>query len=139
MAKKFSLPDDGDEGPDLTPMIDIVFLLIVFFMTVASVLTLEKLPVELPVAEQSIIPEGQAQNRQVISINPEGRIYYGISEVSESGLVDMVRRGNETIDDFRIVLRADSTTPHKEVRKVMEAVAEGGSSMVTFAAYQSDK
>ena len=31
--------ETGDDEPDLTPMIDIVFLLIVFFMTVANIVT----------------------------------------------------------------------------------------------------
>ena len=52
--KGYKLPT-GDEGFDLTPMIDVVFLLIVFFMTVASALTTNKLELNLAVFGNSVI------------------------------------------------------------------------------------
>ena len=47
----------GDDEPDLTPMIDIVFLLIVFFMTVANIVTTQTVAIEVPIAEASKAPE----------------------------------------------------------------------------------
>jgi biopolymer transport protein ExbD len=54
--------EQTDDEPDLTPMIDIVFLLIVFFMTVASVVTAKRVEIEAPIAENAVIAETQ-ENR----------------------------------------------------------------------------
>lgn len=135
---KLYTPNQADEQFDLTPMIDIVFLLIVFFMTVANILTAEKKPVEIPVAENSSIPE-EAGSRQTLTVLADGTTFAGLREVSLQELTALVREGNETIRDYRVFLRADANTPHHLVRDVMKACADGGSFDIIFAVYQSDK
>ena len=49
--------EETSDLPDLTPMIDIVFLLIVFFMTVANMQVRERVPIKVPLAENAVIPE----------------------------------------------------------------------------------
>jgi len=135
---KIFIPEGGDDDVDLTPMIDIVFLLIVFFMTVASLLTAEKIPVKIPVAENSKIPK-DAGSRQLITIKSDGELFAGIRKVSHAELTEIVREGNETLTGFQVFLRADKNTPHRIVREAMIACAEGGSFDIIFAVYQSGK
>ena len=49
--------EDTIDLPDLTPMIDIVFLLIVFFMTVAKMQVQQMVPISVPIAEAATIPK----------------------------------------------------------------------------------
>lgn len=134
---KWELPDNDDE-PDLTPMIDIVFLLIVFFMTVANVVTAQKKPIEVPVASNANVPETQ-ENREVITVVPDGQIYLGTQAVSIEDLKAIVTEGMRTIRDYQVLLRVDSLTRFTHTRDVMTACAEVGAVDIIFATYQSDK
>jgi len=134
---KWELPDNDDE-PDLTPMIDIVFLLIVFFMTVANVVTAQKKPIEVPVASNGNVPETQ-ENREVITVVPDGQIYLGTQAVSIEDLKAIVTEGMRTIRDYQVLLRVDSLTHFTHTRDVMTACAEVGAVDIIFATYQSDK
>ena len=134
---KWELPDNDDE-PDLTPMIDIVFLLIVFFMTVANVVTAQKKPIEVPVASNANVPETQ-ENREVITVVPDGQIYLGTQAASIEDLKAIVTEGMRTIRDYQVLLRVDSLTHFTHTRDVMTACAEVGAVDIIFATYQSDK
>ena len=134
---KWELPDNDDE-PDLTPMIDIVFLFIVFFMTVANVVTAQKKPIEVPVASNANVPETQ-ENREVITVVPDGQIYLGTQAVSIEDLKAIVTEGMRTIRDYQVLLRVDSLTHFTHTRDVMTACAEVGAVDIIFATYQSDK
>ncbi len=118
-------------------MIDVVFLLIVFFMTVATLLTAEKIDIEMPVADQSKVPE-DAGRREVITILPDGSVYAGIRRMDgPEALGPIIRNGMETVRGYKVNLRVDTNTPHKHVREVMRVCAENGAFDVIFSVYQS--
>ena len=128
--------EDGEV--DLTPMIDIVFLLIVFFMTVASMITAEKKPIDVPVALNSTIPEDYGE-RTTITVQRDGSLYAGVYDVTLNELRDILVEEKEQNPETRIFLRADRSAEHQYVNEVMQACAEAGLSKVIFAAFQSDK
>lgn len=130
--------DDDDGEVDLTPMIDIVFLLIVFFMTVANMITAEKHPIEMPVALNSTIPEDYGE-RTTITVASDGSLYSGIFSVTLDELKETLVAASEENPSVRVYVRADSSTEHQYVNDVMQACAEAGLSNLIFAAYQSDK
>jgi len=134
---KWSIPDSDDE-PDLTPMIDIVFLLIVFFMTVANVVTAQKKPIEVPVAESSGIPETQ-ENREVVTVTSDGQVFLGLSEVTLEELKAVVAEGVRTTAKYQVLLRVDTATPFTHTRDVMSACAEVGAVDIIFATFQGNK
>ena len=78
---KMWAPDDVDPEFELTPMIDVVFLLIAFFMTLMSFISAELIKLELPTAEQASIPEDPGE-RQYISVTTEGELYLGAAPIS---------------------------------------------------------
>ena len=67
-------PEEVDPEFELTPMIDVVFLLIAFFMTLISFISAELVELELPEAVEASIPE-EPGDRQYISIDREGQLY----------------------------------------------------------------
>tara|TARA_R100000027_G_scaffold46528_2_gene35402 strand:+ start:5000 stop:5422 length:423 start_codon:yes stop_codon:yes gene_type:complete len=140
MSRKFQnwAADDDDGEVDLTPMIDIVFLLIVFFMTVANMITAEKHPIEMPVALNSSIPEDYG-DRTTITVDANGSIYSGVFLVTLDELRDTLAEASRENPSVRVYVRADSSTEHQYVNDVMQACAEAGLSNLIFAAYQSDK
>jgi biopolymer transport protein ExbD len=134
--KGYKVPQDG-EGFDLTPMIDVVFLLIVFFMTVASMLTAEKINMNLAVADESAIPK-EIKDRFTFSVTTEGKLYAGANEVTEAELAESLQRLTSQGRPIKIVLRADREAEHQHVNKVLALCAQYGINDIIFATYQTD-
>ncbi len=130
--------DESNDLPDLTPMIDIVFLLIVFFMTVANLQVRELVPIEVPIAENAVVPEERG-TRITITLGEDGGLWFGPHPIALEELADYVARNKAASPGLKINLRADAKVAFKEVRKVFEASAEGGVPNIVFATYQSDK
>ncbi|MFO8026094.1 MAG: biopolymer transporter ExbD [Opitutales bacterium] len=135
---KIWAPDTSNEDVDLTPMIDVVFLLIVFFMTVANMITSEKIEVDMPVAEHSVVPE-EFGGRNTITVTRDGSIYAGVYPVDLDGLEEILQQELNNNDELKVYIRADSYTEHQYINDVMESCAALGIYNVIFAAYQSDK
>lgn len=131
-------PDTSNEEVDLTPMIDVVFLLIVFFMTVANMITAEKLDINMPVAVHSVIPEDFG-GRNTITVLRDGSIYAGVQPVVLDRLEGILRYEFNNNPELKVYIRADSFTEHQFINDVMQACAAAGIYDVIFAAYQSDK
>lgn len=126
--------DPGDQEFDITPMIDVVFLLIVFFMVVAAEIT-EKITVELPEADKAIVPE-ETGRRMEVSVQANGDVFVGLMPVSMPELGQRINVANNQIPGFKVFVRADSRTPHKYVNEVMQACAQNGVFDVIFATFQ---
>ena len=70
---KFRIPiEGGDDDINMAPMIDMVFLLLIFFMVASHMSKMDRIPIDLPVADKSIVPES-APGRQLITIRSYDR------------------------------------------------------------------
>lgn len=128
-------PAEANDGFELTPMIDVVFLLIAFFMTITSQITDENIKIEVPIAEVAQVPEERGV-RQTISIDSTGNIFFGSRQVAPDELVEAIRFSVENSPETRVYLRADARTPHRYVQDVMAATAEAGLYDLIFATNQ---
>lgn len=131
---KINLPEMKDETFDITPMIDVVFLLIIFFMVIAAEVT-EKIEIAMPKAEQAEVPD-ETGRRMHVSIQEDGSMFIGLMPTSLEELGKAVRYDNETIPGFKVFVRADANTAHKHVRSVMQTCADNGVFDVIFATYK---
>lgn len=126
----------GDDARfDMTPMMDIVFQLIAFFMIVATYVTREKVEVELPLAVNAAIAENQ-QDRVLISISVDGQVWAGSRPVSLDELADEVRIWRGSNDEARIVIRADRGNRYGLVKQVMKVCRDAGVSDIIFSSLQ---
>ncbi len=124
-------PDQENEKFEMTPMIDVVFLLITFFMTVTSFANAEMIQVVMPLAPDAKVPE-EMGNRQFISITAEGEYWLGAHRSTPDEIyATLTHKANEK--DFKgIYLRADATTPHRYISEIMKKCAEAGVYNVIF-------
>lgn len=125
-------PDEVDPEFELTPMIDVVFLLIAFFMTLISFISAELIDLELPEAEKATIPEDPG-DRQYISIDAAGDVYLGATPVPYEDLPSYLAKMRTEIPGMKVFLRADAATAHRHVNRVMSACAQAGIFNLIFA------
>lgn len=129
--RRRSRPTRRDTVLDLTPMVDVVFLLIIFFMVSTTFITLESgLPVDLPQARSA-----QAQSSEVptVTITREQVIFLGGSEIEESQLAGALRAQLEASGQGLVVLRADQTVPHGLTVRVMDLLRQAGAQRISIA------
>lgn len=120
---------------EMAPMIDMVFLLLVFFMCASHLTREKKLPLEIPVADKGVVPKERPE-RWTVNITKEGDVYSGSQPVDLEELKDMLSAKLEENPDQNVYLRADADTRHEEIKKVMNAMAELGVDNFIFGVYK---
>lgn len=124
--------DDSPVSFQITPMIDMTFLLLVFFM-VTSKLTEQKVKkdISLPQASASIRPKDHSQ-RDVINIDDKGNYFISDGRVSEEQLNEFLKKRYGVNTPYVIYLRADKQMPAKKIGEFMEMATEAGVDRVIF-------
>jgi len=131
---KIQLEESGEAKFAMAPMIDMVFLLLVFFMCASHLSTVQSVELEIPTATKAVVPK-ERPDRFVINIDKEGAIYGGNFEVTLDQLKVMVGEHKEVAPALKVYLRADQETPHRHVKKVMGVMAELGIDDFIFGAF----
>ncbi|MCB1070374.1 MAG: biopolymer transporter ExbD [Kiritimatiellae bacterium] len=135
---KISLPNEAEPGFQMAPMIDITFLLIIFFMLVAQQTQNQFKQIENPIAENSVIAQERG-DRAVVTIGADEDVYLGAYPATLDDIKDMIRKRVALNPLFKMQLRIDARVRHEKVREVLGACAEAGVLDVIFSTYQSDK
>ena len=128
---------------NMTPMIDVVFLLIIFFL-VSSHLAKQEVQAELalPTAETGKDRQQTTTARVTINVVPEGGEYtvkLGALPVRPTELAE--RLGHELAahdSDLEIRVRADQTTPYRVIEPILLTCARQGIWNVKFAVVRRD-
>jgi biopolymer transport protein ExbD len=121
---------------DMSPMIDMVFLLLIFFL-VASTIIDEKKPVEVPVALNSKVPE-DTTGRFELTVTSDGAFWLGPNrEVTIDEIKELLGPRLEADPKLRILIRADKNVKYKVNEELMEACAEVGASDLIFSAFEN--
>ena len=130
------LGSSGDSEFQMAPMIDCVFLLIIFFMVVAKDKLGERVILDLAIAEESEVPKDMT-GRATMSVLKDGTVKVGATAIELSEVGRIVREGFKLNPRLKVLLRVDRDAKHKEVRKVLKACADAGVTDIIFATYQS--
>lgn len=123
----------------MTPMIDMTFLLLIFFM-VTTRLTEESLKreIRLPSAMSAVVPEN-LKNRDTISIDGEGNYFVGDQQHSREQLAAYLKKRFVNFPPLRIYLRADQDTQARKIREFMQMATEAGALDVIFGTYRKKR
>ena len=117
---------------NLTPLIDVVFLLLIFFMVSASFSELTQLVVDLPEAEGA---PASTDTTLLLVIDVEGNMTLDGAPVPNDarGLSEALRQRLSGNTDIPVTLSADAMTPHQYVVTAMEVAAQLNITRLTIA------
>jgi biopolymer transport protein ExbD len=120
---------------DLTSLIDVVFLLLIFFMVSTNFERQAVLKVDLPEASEVQPPEEMPERLELV-IDPEGRMYLNDQQLIDDRRQTILAAFEQVAGDNRdlpLLLRADRLTPHHYVVTVMDVAAELGFANLSIA------
>ena len=122
---------------DLTPLVDVVFLLLLFFMLTTTFDVATSLKLDLPQSGSKAIVHKEKE--VVVSIDGGGQLYVGDKPVEDGELRGAVLATSRGDPNLPLVLRADAATPHRRVVFVLDTARELGMGKVGIATIQSGK
>jgi biopolymer transport protein ExbD len=125
------------EDPEisLTGLIDVVFLLLIFFMVSTTFEHQAVLKVDLPEAKNVSAPEDQPNSFELV-IDPNGQFYLNDRQLIDARPATLHAAFIEAAGDDRnipIILRADAETPHHFVVTAMDVTAQLGFTRLSIA------
>jgi len=123
---------------NLTPLIDVVFLLLIFFMVTTTFNRQAALKVDLPEATAAALE--QPDDRLELVIDREGRYYLNGSPLVNTQaktLVAALRQAAQGRTELPMVIRADARTPHQAVVTAMDSAARIGLTRLSIATSKS--
>ena len=142
---KIPIPDENPKF-NMAPMIDMVFLLLVFFMCASKISRSQKMTMQIPEATKAVVPEERPE-RWIVNIaldeddptRTRSKLYSGEVETTIDELVSQIEAQLAVQPDLSVYIRADANTEHKEIKKVMNSLAAIGMDNFIFGTYKPDK
>lgn len=127
---------DDEVGFQLAPMIDMTFLLLIFFMVTTKISKEQiKMEIKLPTASNAVIP-ADISNRDIISIDDQGNYFIGARPADKKELTAYLKQRFKDFPPLRLYIRADQTTPGRKIKEVMKIASEAGAIDVIFGSYR---
>ncbi|WP_309387589.1 ExbD/TolR family protein [Cerasicoccus frondis] len=136
MALKLHRSERPEEEFQMAPMIDMVFLLLVFFMCVSTLAQADKAkPVTLPESIESDVAE-DLSDRGVVTVDASGQAYLGERAVSKDEIKATLKSSLEQNPRLKVTVRADQATAYKDIKDVLKICSEAGAYEVIYATHQ---
>jgi len=128
-------PSDSDEPEvNLTPLIDVVFLLLIFFMVSTTFEHQSRIQIELPEATaEATKPDDESLE---IIIDAQGRYFLGEQQVVNTELKTLKGAISKVLGDresLPVIIRADAKTPHQAVITALDATSQLGLTRISLA------
>jgi biopolymer transport protein ExbD len=126
-----SIDQDSTFDINITPLIDIVFLLLIFFMISTTFDNPNSIGVKLPSAQRSAQSEESKDLK--LSIKEDGILYLGEEEISYSELDTRFSKLPKVDEGRRLVISADKEAIHGAVVRVMDIAKRNGIDKIAIA------
>ncbi|MCB9850786.1 MAG: biopolymer transporter ExbD [Phycisphaerales bacterium] len=133
---------------NMAPLIDVVFLLIIFFTLVSTFASAENINMDLPAPDKSKAESGKIVDRVLLNCqfaepgitDSQNGVLYSVGPSPPEGLdtialrLQAARRANPKL---KVIIRADKRLRYEQVREVMAVVADAGIENLTLVAHVS--
>ena len=122
------LTDEGE--PDLTPLIDCVFLLLIFFMVTTVFIHTKGLDVDMPAKSEATEQQKKDVN---VHIDAQGRIQIGAEAVAPSALVQRLKQAMAEAKNDNIIIQGDPDCAQEHIVLVVDAAKAADVAGIAFA------
>lgn len=134
---RFSVSRRADPTIDVTPMIDVVFQLLIFFMVTTTFITSQGIQVDLPRSSaQVVLSEKKDLN---VLITQDGAVYLDDVAVTSDGLASALQRRAKVEPNAQVVIKADQGVSHGRVVAVMDLARSHGLTRLAIATEVADE
>ena len=124
-----STDDGGEAGIDISPLIDCVFILLIFFIVTTTVVEETGVEVDKPQAASAVRLE---KSSILIALTEKGEVVYGGRTIGISGVQPLVRRMIQQ-EDLPVIIQADKTSQSGLLVKIIDEAKLAGATKVSVA------
>lgn len=111
-------------GIMLSPMIDMIFLLLVFFIVSSlNMAEIKTIPIKLPVAENTVVVNN---NNFTVTIKKDGSLYLEDQPADRKSLIGQAKAKQAADENFAVLIRGEADTEYKLVIKLMDDLKGAG-------------
>lgn len=125
---------------NIAPLIDVVFLLIIFFLTVSHITQVRVEALSLPEAKEADKSQHVASSRLIINVHKSGQIVVAGTTYNTNSLELMLRSEQQNAGaGLSILLRGDRDTLWASMSELMQVLTRLGINQISVAVLESDQ
>ncbi|OGP65748.1 MAG: hypothetical protein A3K22_02665 [Deltaproteobacteria bacterium RBG_16_42_7] len=131
--KRWSLANNRDKiisEINITPLTDVMLVLLVIFMVTTPLLVMQSFKIKLP---KAISAEAESGKGITLSIATGGVVYLNNKTVTMEGLFDSIKSELLSASDKSVIIKADKDIPHGIVVKVLDTAKRAGAEKLSIA------
>lgn len=136
-----SVQDSGDDGMvtgiNVTPLVDVVLVLLIILMVTAQFTSNSELKINLP--KTAAAEAASASVGLTVLLDGQGRLFLMKEEVDLNGLKDNLSRETKLNPGVRVTLAADGRMSYEQVVRVLDAIKQSGVTRVALASEQGSE
>ncbi len=129
---RFRKPREDEIRLSIAPLIDIVFLLLIFFMVTSHFDVASGVRISLPKVAKRIL--NQEKNRITLVIDKSGHTYLEGEKMDMKALQEKLREMVKEQGIFQVILQADKDVTHGKVVQIMDLAKTAGADSIIIAA-----
>ena len=123
MASSSQDDDDTITGINVTPLVDVVLVLLIIFMVTASFIVAPSIKVELPQVSKADDPPPRSLH---FMVDQAGTIYLNDKKVDEASLPPLIQKEVAANADVQVLVSADKKVPYGQVIHLLDVVRSSG-------------
>ncbi len=130
IQRRFSSPSEESEEINLSPLIDMVFILLIFFIVTTVFVEETGIDVNKPEAASAVDLDKQSI---LIALTPKGEVVYGGRDIGVNGVRSLVQRLTRDDPDMPVILQADKAVSTERLVRVIDESKLGGAQVVNIS------
>ncbi len=128
--RHFTSDDSSSSEINISPLIDVVFILLIFFIVTTVFVDETGVDVKKPRAATA---ESLEKNSILIAVTASGQVYQGGRNIGVSGVRSVVSALLESNEEMPVIIQGDADANHGTIVKVIDAANLAGAKTVSLA------